>query len=116
MAIAEQADPVRVGGESTYHIVVTNKSKSSDKQLVVSISVPKPLRIVSVGAPGATPSFAQREVRFSPIAEIRAGESITYELKVQAAEVGSAEVRVSVSTTGVPGGTSATETTQVLPR
>ncbi len=116
VAIAEQADPVRVGGESTYHIVVTNKSKSSDKQLVVSISVPKQLRIVSVGAPGATPSFAQREVRFSPIAEIRAGESITYELKVQAAEVGSAEVRVSVSTTGVPGGTSATETTQVLPR
>ena len=95
--IAEQADPIRVGGDTIYQIVVTNAGSTPQQQVVVSVKISEELRLIAIPtSPVAGTSFP-RQVRFKPVAEIRPGESITFELQIQADSAGTGTVQVEVT-------------------
>jgi uncharacterized repeat protein (TIGR01451 family) len=115
VSIAEQADPIRVGGDTIYQIVVTNGGSAPAQQVVVSVKISEELRLIAIPVSPVTASASfPRQVRFKPVAEIRAGEAITYELQIQADSAGTGKVQVEVTAPGLSQSVSAQASTQIL--
>jgi uncharacterized repeat protein (TIGR01451 family) len=115
VAIAEQSDPIRVGGDTSYQIVVKNAGSTPQQQVVVSVKISEELRLINITTSpvGATASFP-RQVRFKPVAEIRPGESITFDLQIQADSAGTGTVQTEVTAPGLAQPVTATASTQIL--
>ncbi len=115
VSIADQTDPVRVGGDTIYQIVLTNAGSSAQSQVVVAVKFSEEMKLGNVlTSPVSATSTFSRSVRFRPIAEIRPGEQITFELQAEADRAGTGTVQVDVSATGMQQPVSTSETTQIL--
>jgi uncharacterized repeat protein (TIGR01451 family) len=88
VTIGERTDPVRIGGEVTYEIVVDNQTGLSDKDVMLSVTIPRTLTVRSAKAANVKPTIRGQAVQFEPIAELRPSESITFEIVCRAAEGG----------------------------
>ncbi|MEQ8785354.1 MAG: hypothetical protein RIC55_03610 [Pirellulaceae bacterium] len=97
ISIADQADPVRVGQRVTYLIVVKNDRNVSDKNVAVTISFPAGLDFKSLRGPIQPVRSSSREVDLAPIAELRAGESVTLRVEAEPQRAGRFVVRSSVT-------------------
>lgn len=96
LSIADTVEPVKVGEETVYDIVVKNESPSADNQLVLTVTISPEVSLTGVTGPVGA-KFPAGVVRFDPVAEIRAGEILTYQLKVKGQQTGTARVKVEVS-------------------
>ena len=117
VSIAETADPIRVGGKTTYQILVENKDSQSYFDVAVSATLSDELRLNTIASPvGAQGALLPESVKFAPVRELRAGEApLSFEMHVTAAAAGSATVRVEVTVRGQTTPIKAEQTTQVLP-
>ena len=114
VSIAEQTDPIRVDGETIYQIVVTNAGSVPLQQVVASVRISQELQLDKiVASPVAGTSFP-RQVRFKPISEIRAGETITFELQIRALTAGTGTVEVEVAAPGLAQAVTANASTQIV--
>lgn len=95
--VADRVDPVEVGGETTYDIVVTNQG-SKDSQNV---------QVVALLPPGMKPLAAESSVRhsleadrvvFAPLPSLAPKQEITYQVTVQADRKGDQRIRVQLLT------------------
>jgi uncharacterized repeat protein (TIGR01451 family) len=113
--VADTVDPVKVNGETTYHISVENKGSASQFNVVVSVSLGDELKLEGISGP-VQGSVLPGTIRFAPIKELRAGEPpLTYELRMRAVKAGTAQLRVEVSSQGQSRPATAEQTTQVIP-
>jgi uncharacterized repeat protein (TIGR01451 family) len=113
VTVTDDVDPARVGQTITYRIAVTNQSSESDRQVVVRANVPE---LVSVQAiRGSQFQRFQDTLRFTPIAELRAGETVNFEIRCRAISPGAGRVSVDVSSLRVPNALGAGATTEILP-
>jgi uncharacterized repeat protein (TIGR01451 family) len=117
VSVAETTDPVRVGGTTTYQVVLENKDSQSYFDVVVSASLGDQLSLVSIGGPVEKEGpIMQNSVRFRAIRELRAGEApLSFELRTSAIRAGSARVRVEVTSRGQQRPIVAEQSTQVIP-
>lgn len=113
LAVAEQVDPVRIGGDTTYQIVLTNKGDSSAKDVTVVANVPQEMSLLGVGGPHGARMLPD-SARFYPIRELRAGESVTLEVRVKARRTGTARFEVQATSEGQTSPVIESETTQIL--
>jgi uncharacterized repeat protein (TIGR01451 family) len=95
--VADRSDPVELGGQTTYDIVVTNQG-SKDAENV---------QIVALLPPGMKPLSAESSVRhsleadrvvFAPLPRLAPKQEITYQVTVQAARKGDQRIRIQLLT------------------
>ena len=85
-------DPVPVDGETTYVIRVTNEGNAPDQDLRVTATLPEGLKYVDAKGLSKAKNNGQ-EVKFEPIEEIAAGDSV--EFRIMAKSDGSNEGNVT---------------------
>jgi uncharacterized repeat protein (TIGR01451 family) len=114
VTIADTADPIKVDGETTYQIVLTNESQQSLFDVAVTATFSEEVKLSGLSGPvhgAALPNT----VRFDPIREVRAGESpLSFELRVKALRPGTARMRVDVTSRGQAKPVSAEQGTEIL--
>ncbi len=117
VTVAETTDPVRVGGTTTYQILVENKDTQSSFDVVVSAKLSPELKLETIAGPVGTDGQVQpNSVRFTPVRELRAGEApLSFELHVTGLKAGAGSVQVQVVTRDRPQAVTATQATQVVP-
>ncbi len=114
VTVADTADPIKVDGDTTYQIVVTNTSAQSAFDVAVTATFGDEVRLVGLSGP-VHGTVLPNTVRFEPIREMRAGENpLSYELRVQGARPGTARLRVEATSRGQTKAVSAEQSTEIL--
>ena len=119
LVIAEDADPVTVDDQATYKVRVTNHGQTSDRQVVLVVTVPVgmiPLHIGTQGPGTMRATIDGQTVRFPPVAEIKPGDRLDYKIKVKvgADHLGAARCQAQVTSQNLKSPAVAEETTQVI--
>jgi hypothetical protein len=97
LQIKPTTNPVRLGGDATFRITVTNSGATSERQVRIAIRFPESLPYV-----GSTGSVREANndglnIQFQPIMELRPGESIPLDLRFRAKMAGPAQVTVEAT-------------------
>jgi uncharacterized repeat protein (TIGR01451 family) len=95
--VVDVADPIEVGGETTYEIRVVNQgSKAANNVEIVALL---PAEMKPVGAEGPTRhELDGQQVRFAPLERLAPKADTTYRVRVQGLEPGDMRVRVQLLT------------------
>lgn len=97
VTIASLDEPTVVGRDIRYVVRVTNNGQRPQRGLVLETTLPDGLTARRAGTQGqVTPRFDGQAIRFDPFAELQAGESITYQLRVRADRAGKYELKITV--------------------
>ena len=117
VSVAETTDPLRVGGKTTYQILVENTDAQSSFDVVVSAKLSPELKLDTIASPvGTEGPVLPGSVRFVPVRELRAGEAaLSFELHVTGVQAGAAVVEVEVTSRGQTQPVTAQQTTQIVP-
>lgn len=81
--VRDSSDPIEVGAESVYEIVVSNNGTRADTQVLITASIPPEMQIVGAEGPAAHQVDGQR-VTFSPLGKLDPKSEVTYKIKVRA--------------------------------
>ena len=98
MELADRSDPVVVGTEMTYEIVVKNERAEADANVVLTVTFPPGLRPVDgmTGGPSRHTIDGQT-VRFSAVRELRPGERLpVYRIRVSVEKAGNHLVKAEL--------------------
>jgi uncharacterized repeat protein (TIGR01451 family) len=115
VSVSDTADPIKVGGETTYQVLVTNTGEESVFDVAVTVTFGDELRLMGMGSPVRGTPLAG-SVRFEPVREIRAGEAaLSYELRMQGTRAGRTRMHVNVTRRGQAKPMSAEQVTEILP-
>jgi len=110
--LADEADPIEVGGETTYEIKVVNQgSKAATNVQLVAIFPPQ-LKPRSAHGP-ARDSIVGQEVRFQPLARLAPKSETTYQIRAQGLEPGDLRVQVQLLTDEMQSPVTKEESTRV---
>jgi uncharacterized repeat protein (TIGR01451 family) len=117
LTVSDLGDPVGVGEAAKYYIAIENAQRESAKEVVLRVILPAGnTRFAAAPPPGITQSAASdgRTVTFSPIAEIRAGETVNFVVDVTLNEPGQAVLRAEVTSQGTTSPVAVEEDTNVV--
>jgi uncharacterized repeat protein (TIGR01451 family) len=114
LTVGDQRDPVRVGEEMTYQVVLANRTNASDRRVLLSVEIPDNMTMAGVEGPVRAPKILNRIAEFEPIAELRANESITFQIRCRAVEPGDGRFTAKATSENQPSGARAEEPTQVV--
>jgi hypothetical protein len=115
VAVADTADPIKIQGETTYQILVSNAGAQSAFDVVVTATYGDELKLAGMSAP-VDGGVLANSVRFAPIRELRAGESpLSFELRFTGVRAGTARFQVDVSSRGLAAPATAEQSTEILP-
>lgn len=117
VTVAETADPIKVGTETTFQILVSNKSQQSAFDVTVTATFGNELRFEGATTPlPERPRIMPGEVRFPAVRELRAGENpLNFELRFKGQAPGAGRLHVEVTSRGQAKPITAEQTTEVLP-
>jgi uncharacterized repeat protein (TIGR01451 family) len=104
VTVTDSRDPLAIGNDCMYDIRVKNNSSESDRQLRVTIVAPAEMQPVELGTqgPGVTAAIQGQNVTFTPVNEIRAGETLRFQVNMRAIRAGTARVQVQASSATSP--------------
>ena len=115
MTVSDVRDPVAVGSDTAYEILVRNSSQVVDRQVTVVAVVSAEMTPIASGTTGPTQATVSgRTVNFLPANEIRPGETLRYSVQVRADSPGSPHVSVTLSSQGRPQPLTVNESTVVF--
>lgn len=115
MTLSDLNDPVEAGKQLTYEIRVQNQGQAPDSDIVVEVRLPQEFSPVAIGTSGPTQQTIQgQSIRFAPVAELGAGETLTYRVRVQANRPGMVRVVASVTSQSLTTAVTAEESTSVF--
>lgn len=112
ISISDARDPLAVNGQASYEITIKNDRDVSDRNVIVRILPPAGLRDVRVDAESR--NLANGLIELIPIAEIRAGESVSIRVTGTASQVGTLRLGVSVVSARGSDPVTATEDTVIF--
>jgi hypothetical protein len=101
--IASRANPIKVGRETSFQIVVTNDADQPEPNVALRITLPSLMQFS--GAEDQNPSPATvdgQTVRFDAVKLLRPHESLVFDVRVRAAGAGKAIVRAQVNSANLP--------------
>jgi len=116
ITVADQGDPIKVGQETTYLIIVKNDRAVSDKNMTLTIKIPEGLLLKKfTGSTRHRTSEDFRTIQINPVKEIRAGETLPpFRLQVVAQRAGKFQLLVQANSLRTAKAVEATEETTVL--
>lgn len=94
--VADMADPIEIGGETTYEIIVVNQGTKSATNVEVVVELPQELTFVS--AEGLT-RFSEegRSIIFQPLSQLAPKSESSYHVRVKGDSAGDVRVKVQVT-------------------
>ena len=113
VSVVETADPIRVGGQTGYQIIVTNGGDASAYDVAVSVTFDEGLQLLQHGGPTIA-SASKTGVRYPALRELRAGETQTFDLRFKGVATGNARVQAEITARGQAQPIRAEQTTEVL--
>jgi uncharacterized repeat protein (TIGR01451 family) len=117
VSIAGLHDPIESGDELTYVIDVSNTGTKPETDLVLEVSLPPELSVVTLqthGPEGLHPEIIDgKVVRFNPVRELAPGQSLYYRIRTLAKQVGEARVQAKLTAKGLAQPMVNTETTHI---
>jgi hypothetical protein len=119
VSIRELADPIMVGGKTTYIVEILNDRKVSDRDVTLTLRLPDGLQFTKdtkargpTGVAAVSPDG--RVIEMSPVAEVRADEVLAaFQIEVTGAKPGKHRVRATVVSARSPAGVSVEAETTV---
>ena len=117
MTVSDLSDPVPTGTSLSYEILVTNRGRTTHRQVAVVATVPAGMVLERLGTtgPGQTPWDREGQVvRFAPVAEIAPGQSVTYRIRVLAKTAGTATFQAKLTAETAVQPIARSETTEVF--
>ncbi len=101
MNIRDLDDPVEVGAETAYEIVVKNEGSAPARGVSLACEIPAGVEVLR--AQGPVDSIKQRDlVTFNPVLELAPGNSITYRVHVRGSTTGHHRLRARLSSESMP--------------
>ena len=100
MTVTDLQNPVTAGNGVTYLVRVTNKTATPDGQVTVTATVPTGTVVDRLGTSGAaatTYSSDSKTIKFTPVPDLRPGETLTYRIRVQTSQPGQIRMRVEAT-------------------
>lgn len=98
LELVDTADPLQVGDETEYVIMVKNQGSAPDTQITIKAHFPDLLTVI--GTPGHDDAVVDGHiVTFTPLPELGPGKEVSWRIKVKAAAAGDARSRVEMSST-----------------
>lgn len=119
VVVRDLADPIALGGKTTYLIQIANQSTSPDREVALTLQLSEGLKVAGIAGPTGylrgTPDG--RTVEITPVAEVRAGEQLPeYKVEVEGTKAGKQKLQVIVKSARSPAGVTAeAETTVNMP-
>lgn len=96
--VADLTQSIAIGKDTLFDIRVSNSSQTPDKQLVLVVSVSPQATPQAVGTSGPAQSTIEGQiVRFAEVAEIRAGETLKYQIRIAGKSAGEARLQVRLT-------------------
>ena len=95
--VAETADPIEVGGETTYEVHVVNQGSKAASNVRLSIALPPELKPLAVEGPTRHTLDGERVV-FDGLAQLAPKADTTYRLRVKALKPGDLRTRIQLLT------------------
>jgi uncharacterized repeat protein (TIGR01451 family) len=115
ITVHDFSDPVALGKGTTYEIRVSNQGQTAHRDLSVVVTVPVGMLPDRIGTSGpGMPTIEGQTVRFDPVAELPAGETATYRVRVRTRQAGKYSLRAEVTSRDQPQSVAAEETTEVV--
>jgi uncharacterized repeat protein (TIGR01451 family) len=102
LEVVDTKDPVEVGGQTSYRIILYNQGTASITNIQINAQVPPELMLVRATGPTSPPPPEKlpprladgQQVAFEPLKELKAGERQIYEVFAKAVKAGDARFRV----------------------
>lgn len=113
LQVNDQEDPLRVDADTAYQIVLKNESDTAQRNVTVSVTIPVELTLLGSTGP-VRAAMEPRGIRYQPIAELRQGESVTFDVRVKANQSGMAKLQVQATSEDQKTATTAAEATQII--
>ncbi|HEV3023430.1 MAG TPA: hypothetical protein VGX76_13235, partial [Pirellulales bacterium] len=110
--LADEADPIEVGGETTYEIKVVNQGSKAATNVQVVAVFPPQLKPRSAHGP-TRDSVVGQEVRFQPLGRLPPKGETTYQIRAQGVEPGDLRVQVQLLTDEMQSPVTKEESTRV---
>ncbi len=99
LEVVDNEDPIAVGNEVTYTIIVKNQGSAADRNVRVECAIEEGMALVN--AEGATkregPGEGERSFAFMSLDSLAPGQSATWWVKVKAEKAGDVRFRASVT-------------------
>ncbi|GAA4435325.1 hypothetical protein GCM10023155_33620 [Bremerella cremea] len=110
--VADQADPIEVGKDTTYDIKVVNQGSKEATNVQVTATLPQGMQ--AMAADGEVPGSLQgNQIIFQPIARLDPKQTIRLSIQAQGTMPGDQRIRVQVRTDGIPDPITKEESTTV---
>ena len=119
MTVPTPNNPVKVGGDATYRVTVTNTGVESQEQVQLTIIIPDNMVLADVLKPQGptTATIEGQTVRFSAVQELRAGEQpLKFDMRLRAVRAGGANVVAELRSRNQTGPLTASEVANVVDR
>lgn len=98
LAIESLQDSLAVGQDATYQVTITADRDQPERNVVLTLTAGEGSRFIRVTSPqGVRASLTERSVRYQPIAELRAGESVRIDVTMRAAGDGPVRLRAEAT-------------------
>ena|GEM_PF-1037736 len=112
MEVRATENPVEVGSDTTYEIVVTNSGSNPEADLKLVCTLPPQVKLKSVAAP-VKYSLAGSEMIFEPLSKLAPRGDVIYKVTVTATGKGDARFRTQISSATMGEPLTKTESTRV---
>jgi hypothetical protein len=117
MDIRPFTNPARAGTRTTYAIVVKNNASVSDGQVVLRVQFPQELTPDATSIKAIVPAHVVgNKMQFDPVARLRSGESISFEIPFAVNRAGQGHIRAVLSSNNTPHGIRVVEPIDVIGR
>jgi hypothetical protein len=117
MDIKSFANPLREGTRTKYAITVKNSASVTDEQIILRVQFPQELTPDATSIKSIVPAhISGNEMKFDPVANLRSGESISFEIPVTVNQVGRSRIRAVLTSNNTPHGIHAVEPIDVIGR
>jgi uncharacterized repeat protein (TIGR01451 family) len=110
--VADEADPIEVGSETTYLITLTNKGSSAATNVRLAVGLPAELKPLGGDGPTRVTVDAGK-LLVDPLARIGPAEEAVYRIKVQGEAAGHQRIQVQLETDEMPVAVTREEVTRV---
>ncbi len=99
--VADLADPIEVGTETTYEITLSNSGSSAATDIQLAIGIPAGMQ--PLGGDGPTRVSVQADqLKIERLARLGSGETVTYRIKMLGRQAGPQRIQVQLITAETP--------------
>jgi uncharacterized repeat protein (TIGR01451 family) len=112
LEVIDLHDPIEVGGNETYEIVVVNQGSADGTNIVITCTLPAEQEYVSAAGPTQAQA-AGKTVRFAPLRSLAPKAKATYRLVVKGVQAADVRFKVSMTSDQVDSPVEETESTHI---